>query len=63
MSVPLTQVLLTAIQDTKLLSPAQWGELAAWVEQTQPEPLAVVKEIRRKRWLTDFQIKEISRGY
>ena len=62
MSVPLTNVLLTAIQNTKLLSAVQWGELTAWVAQTNPEPLAVVKEIRSKRWLTDFQIKEISRG-
>ncbi len=62
MSVPLTNTLLTAIQNTKLLSAVQWGELTAWVAQTNPEPLAVVKEIRSKRWLTDFQIKEISRG-
>lgn len=53
---------VTALRTSKLLSPAQVTELAAWVRDTQPDVQALAKEVHRRGWLTPYQIKEVFRG-
>ena len=62
MSAELTTLLMTALRESNVVEPAAWAELSAFVEANRPEPPALVREIRRRGVLTDFQIKEISRG-
>ena len=62
MNVELTDSLLSAVRESGLLDPAMVAELSAWAAATGADPPQVVKELRRRAWLGDFQIKEIARG-
>ena len=62
MSAELTQLLMTALRESNVVEPAAWAALTAFVEANRPAPPALVREIRRRGVLTDFQIKEVSRG-
>jgi len=62
MSADLTDQLLAGIRDSRLLEDLRFAELSEWIRTTKPEPTGLVKYLRRNAWLTDFQIKEISRG-
>ena len=62
MSAELTNLLMTALRESNVVEPAAWAALTKFVEENRPEPPALVREIRRRGVLTDFQIKEVSRG-
>ncbi len=62
MSAELTKLLMTALHESNVVEPAAWAALTKFVEENRPEPPALVREIRRRGVLTDFQIKEVSRG-
>jgi len=62
MSAELTSLLMNALRESNAVEPAAWAALTAFVEANRPEPAALVREIRRRGVLTDFQIKEVSRG-
>ncbi|MGL6072662.1 MAG: bifunctional serine/threonine-protein kinase/formylglycine-generating enzyme family protein [Fimbriiglobus sp.] len=62
MSVDLTEVLLNAMRDSQLLMKEQLQSLREYVSSERPDPARLVREVRRLGFLTDYQIKEISRG-
>ena len=57
-----TAAFLAALRGSGLLTPAQADDLGAWAAQNKPDPTALAKEIGRRGWLTNFQIKEVFRG-
>lgn len=57
-----TAAFLAALRGSGLLTPARTDELAAWAAQNKPDPTTLAKEIGRRGWLTNYQIKEVFRG-
>jgi serine/threonine protein kinase len=57
-----TAAFLSALRGSGLLTPAQADDLTRWAAQTKPDVNALAKEIGRRGWLTNFQIKEVFRG-
>ena len=62
MSADLTASLLAAVRESGLVPAARLADLGRWAADARAGPTRLVKELRRRRWLTDFQIKEIARG-
>jgi serine/threonine protein kinase/formylglycine-generating enzyme required for sulfatase activity len=62
MADDLTAHFLKALRESNAIDPAAWAELTAFAERTKPDPAQLAREIRRRRALTDFQLKEVSRG-
>ncbi|QDU23149.1 bifunctional serine/threonine-protein kinase/formylglycine-generating enzyme family protein [Urbifossiella limnaea] len=57
-----TAAFLSSLRGSGLLTPAQADDLAAWATQTKPDPTTLAKEVARRGWLTNYQIKEVFRG-
>jgi len=55
-------VLFDQLRSSGLLSPHQLQELGMWIVQRRPDVNAVAKELERRGWLTNFQIREIAKG-
>jgi len=57
-----TASFLRAIQRSGLLEYEQYTELGRWATESQADVQGVAKEVFRRRWLTQYQIKEIFKG-
>ncbi|HEX4610387.1 MAG TPA: serine/threonine-protein kinase, partial [Urbifossiella sp.] len=57
-----TAAFLSALRGSGLLTPGQADDLARWAAQGKPDPTALAKEVGRRGWLTNYQIKEVFRG-
>lgn len=53
---------IRAIQRSGLLEYEQYTDLANWAAQSNADVQGVAKEVFRRRWLTQYQIKEIFKG-
>ncbi len=57
-----TAAFLSALRGSGLLTPAQADDLARWAAPAKADPTALAKEVARRGWLTNYQIKEVFRG-
>jgi formylglycine-generating enzyme required for sulfatase activity/serine/threonine protein kinase len=57
-----TAAFLSALRGSGLLTPAQVDDLARWAAQGRHDAVAAAKEVARRSWLTNYQIKEVFRG-
>ncbi len=62
MSADLSAVFLRAVRESGLVDPGRVDDLAALAAGAGADAQGLVKELRRRGWLTDFQIREIARG-
>ena len=62
MKADLTDLFLAALGDSGLLEPSRVAELAEWCAEAKSDPAALAQELRRRKWLSDYQIREIGRG-
>ena len=57
-----TAAFFNNLRASGLLEQAQLQELWTWIANAKPDVQGVAKEISRRGWLTQFQIKEIFKG-
>jgi formylglycine-generating enzyme required for sulfatase activity/serine/threonine protein kinase len=57
-----TAAFFANLQASGLLQPAQLQELASWMAASRTDVQGMAKELNRRGWLTQFQIREVFKG-
>src|SRR5690242_13671329 len=62
MTIASSNNLVTALRDSRLLTPSQLNEATLELQARFPEPRALARELVQRGWLTPFQINQLFQG-